>query len=144
MTRKSSNAFSSGGGPDFDLAVIRARDDQVILPGGVMIEGEGRREWETDLEFDASQTSVMALECLEVFPGGNIPHHYLAITTGANDLVALEPDGINWALMALEGSEELKRAPIPDADESVLGTADDMLVVDAKIEDASSVSAEDG
>ena len=105
MTRESSNAFSSGGGPDFDLAVIRARDDQVILSSGVMFKGEGLREQGTDLEFDASQTSVMALERLEVFPSGNIPHHYLAITAGANDLVALEPNGVNWSLMSLKGSE---------------------------------------
>lgn len=86
----------------------------------------------------------MALERLEVLSGGNVPHHYLAITAGANDLVALEPDGINWSLMALEGSEELERPSIPDTDESVLGAADDMFFVDTKVEDAPSVSTEDG
>lgn len=41
VTRESSNAFTPGGGPDFDLAVVRAGDDQVILQSGVTIEEEG-------------------------------------------------------------------------------------------------------
>lgn len=85
----------------------------------------------------------MALKRLEVFPGGNVPHHYLAITTGANDPVALEPNGINRSLVPLEGGKELKGLSIPDTDESILGTADDMLVVDTKVEDTSSVSPKD-
>jgi len=97
-----------------------------------------------DLEFDASQTPVMALERLEVFPGDNIPHHHLAITASADDLVALEPNGIHWTLMPFEGSEEVKSVSIPDADESVFGAADDMLVIDTKIKDTSSMSVEDG
>jgi hypothetical protein len=31
MTGESSNAFPMGGGPDFDLAVVRTGDNQVIL-----------------------------------------------------------------------------------------------------------------
>ena len=46
--------------------------------------------------------------------------------------------------MPLEGSEELKRVSIPDTDEGVFGAANDVLVVDTKIEDTSSVSGEDG
>jgi len=86
----------------------------------------------------------VALERLETFPCGNVPHHHLAITAGANDLVALEPDSINWTLMPLKGSEEFKRVPIPDTDKSVLGAADDMLVIDTKVEDTRSMSTDDG
>lgn len=86
----------------------------------------------------------MTLKYLEAFPSGNIPHHHLSITTGANDLVALESNGIDWALMPLEGGEEFKGASIPDTDESVFRAADDMFVVDTEIEDTSSVSIENG
>jgi hypothetical protein len=86
----------------------------------------------------------MALERLEAFPGCSIPHHHLAITTGANDLIALKTNSIHRTLMSLEGGKELKGISIPDTDESVFRAADDMLVVDTKIEDASTVSIEDG
>lgn len=86
----------------------------------------------------------MALESLEVFPVGNIPHHYLAITASADDLVALEPNGVHWTLMPFEGGEEVKSVSIPDTDESVFRAADDMLVIDTKIKDTSGVSGEDG
>jgi hypothetical protein len=142
---ESSYAFPTRGGPDFDLAVVRAGDNQVILERKKGYDrGRGLERGRTNLEFDASQPSVVALERLEAFPGGNIPHHHLPIATGANDLVALESNGIHWTLMSLEGSEELKRVSIPDTDEGVFGAANDVLVVDTKIEDTSSVSGEDG
>jgi hypothetical protein len=86
----------------------------------------------------------VALERLEALPCGDVPHYHLAITAGADDLVALEPDGINWTLMPPEGREESKGLSIPDTDESILGAADDMLVVDTKVEDTCSMSTEDG
>jgi len=46
--------------------------------------------------------------------------------------------------MPFEGSKEPKGVSIPDTDESIFGAADDVLVVDAKIEDTSTVSVEDG
>lgn len=87
MTGQSSEALPTRGGPDFNLAVIRAGDNQVVL------------------EFDAGQTPVMTLEGLEVFPSGEIPHHHLTITASANDPVALEPDCIYWTLMPFKSSE---------------------------------------
>jgi len=41
VTSECSNAFPPGGGPDFDFAVVRAGNNQVILQSGVMIEKEG-------------------------------------------------------------------------------------------------------
>jgi len=46
--------------------------------------------------------------------------------------------------MAFEGSEEPKGISIPDTDEGIFGAADDVFVVDAKIEDTSAVSGENG
>ena len=86
----------------------------------------------------------MALERLEAFPCGNVPHDHLAITAGTNDIFALETNGINWTLMPPEGSEEFQGFSTPDTDKSVLGAADDMLVVDTEVENTGSVSAEDG
>lgn len=86
----------------------------------------------------------MALERLETFPCGNVPHDYLAITAGTNDLVALKPNGIDWTLMPPKGSEEFKGFSTPDTDKTVLRAADDMLVVDTEVEDTCRVSAEDG
>lgn len=44
--------------------------------------------------------------------------------------------------MAFEGSEEPEGVSVPDTDEGIFGTTDDVLVVDAKIEDTSTVSGE--
>ena len=104
----------------------------------------GSERTETDLELDASQTSVVALERLEAFPGCDIPHHHFPITAGADDLVALESNSIHWTLMSLKSSEEPKCLSIPDTNESIFRTADDVFVVDTEIEDASTVSGEDG
>jgi len=41
VTSESSNAFTPGGRPDFDLAVVRTGDNQVILQSGVTTEEEG-------------------------------------------------------------------------------------------------------
>jgi len=110
-----------------------------------MIERGGtRRERREYLELDASETPVMALERLEAFPGGNIPHHHLPIATGANDVVALESNGVHWTLMSFKGGEEFKGISIPDTNEGVFRTADDMPIVNAKIEDTSGVSVEGG
>lgn len=75
----------------------------------------------------------MALKGFEVFPSRDIPHHHLAITTSANDLIVLEPDGVHRALVSLKSSEEFQCASIPDTDQGVFGATDDMLVVDAEI-----------
>lgn len=86
----------------------------------------------------------MALERLKAFPGCDIPHHHLAITAGADDLVALESDSIHRTLMPLESIEESEGAPVPDTDEGVLRATDDVLIVDTEVENTSAVSVEDG
>jgi hypothetical protein len=53
VTGESSNAFPAGSGPDFDLAVVRARDDQVILEIGLR-SSKGWEERKEDLELYAS------------------------------------------------------------------------------------------
>ena len=42
VTGESSNAFPPGGGPDFDFAVVRAGDNQVILQIGLLMGQKGR------------------------------------------------------------------------------------------------------
>lgn len=37
---ESSDAFPAGGGPDFDLAIVRAGDNKVILEGELTVGGE--------------------------------------------------------------------------------------------------------
>ena len=86
----------------------------------------------------------MTLKYLEKFLGSNIPHHHLSITAGADDPVALESNGIHWTLMPLESGEEGKGVSIPDTDKSIFRAADDVLVIDAKIENTPRVSVEDG
>lgn len=86
----------------------------------------------------------MALERLEALPSCSIPHHHLSITAGADDPVALESNGIHWTLMPLESGEEGKGVSIPDTDKSIFRAADDVLVIDAKIENTPRVSVEDG
>ena len=74
---------------------------------------------ETDLEFDASKATVMALKSSDSSAGYDVPEHHLPISACTDDFSVLKANGIHRALMTCKSGGEVQRLPVPDADETV-------------------------
>lgn len=66
MARQRPQALSRRRVPDFDLTIVGARDDQVVL------------------EFDACEPTVVSLERPDSFTAPDIPEDELAVTASAD------------------------------------------------------------
>ena len=76
------DALTGRSGPDLDLLVIRAGDNQVAS------------------ELDTRKSAVMPLEGAQAFTRGYVPEHDLAISRRTDDLVVLEPYSIDGAVVS--------------------------------------------
>lgn len=74
----------------------------------------------TDLEIDASETTVCAFECVDACASGNVPKDHLAFATCARQTATLEPDRIHRTLMSRKRMLEGQGLAVPYANRGVL------------------------
>lgn len=90
--------------------MVRRLVNRSILPAG---------KKSANLEFDARESTVVALKCRQPVPTGNIPKHHLPIATRTDDPAVLKPDGIHGPFVPAQGPVKFEGLAVPHPDHCV-------------------------
>lgn len=101
VSREGPQAFPSGGAPDLDLAIVRARYDQVALQER-SVGNHVERTKATYLELDASESAVVGVERPQTLSSRHVPENHLAIAAGACQSITLYTDSIDRTVVTAE------------------------------------------